>query len=269
MDFVTKLQKAFSKSVRKTTTYGTTFWVSCYVTPVLLFTAALVMTSRQYWGDPIDCVQTESAIPQNMLDQYCWIHTTFVNPRDLMPAYGETEHNKVSPALFRDVTRRGKPKDGSDRLYLTYYQWVVFALLIQTGLAAIPNMVWKAVGGEYISKWISGLDEKSLVDFVLKCELVEKEGKEVEIKDEEKVTFKTLVQRFHKEARKGKDGNFARKYLMCEWLTLFMSQIQFWFLVWFLGGHFLWYGWDFVTYDPALDARKIRKFQINYYLFKY
>src|SRR5688572_24489953 len=109
MDFAQKLAKAITQSANKVTTYGTTFWLSSYLTAVGLFSASLVMTSRQYWGDPIDCTQTESGIPGNMLDQYCWVHTTYVNPRDLIAAYGEGIHNKVSPGLNRAGYRA---KDG-------------------------------------------------------------------------------------------------------------------------------------------------------------
>ncbi len=35
---------------------------------------------RQYIGDPIDCIVEE--IPNNVMDTYCWIHSTFSVPSD-------------------------------------------------------------------------------------------------------------------------------------------------------------------------------------------
>ena len=42
---------------------------------VILVTASLLVTCRQYIGDPIDCIVEE--IPRDAMDTYCWIHSTF------------------------------------------------------------------------------------------------------------------------------------------------------------------------------------------------
>jgi len=49
-------------------------------TMVVLITSSLLVTSRQYIGDPIDCI-VDSDIPQNVMDTYCWIHATFYDPQ--------------------------------------------------------------------------------------------------------------------------------------------------------------------------------------------
>ena len=41
---------------------------------VILVTASLLVTSKQYIGDPIDCIVAD--IPANVMDTYCWIHST-------------------------------------------------------------------------------------------------------------------------------------------------------------------------------------------------
>ena len=48
------------------------------ITTGLFFIASLLVTSRQYVGDPIDCMVDE--IPSDMMDTYCWIHSTFSIP---------------------------------------------------------------------------------------------------------------------------------------------------------------------------------------------
>lgn len=48
------------------------------ITVGLFFIASLLVTSRQYVGDPIDCMVDD--IPSDMMDTYCWIHSTFSIP---------------------------------------------------------------------------------------------------------------------------------------------------------------------------------------------
>lgn len=257
MDFIQKLQKAFSSSAKKVSTCGTTFWLSSYLTSAGLFAAALVMTSRQYWGDPIDCIQTESGIPAGMLDTSCWVHTTFITPRDLLPAYGETSGSRVGPAL----STHGSGPKAAERIYIAYYQWVCFGLLILTAMAAAPYFTWRAVGGAYIAAWLTGLksDDTKVIEAAISAGRLqrrtttqggeEEESLLPETYAEEK-TFRSLAARLRYEAngcgRGGAGGKLklARKYILCEWLTFIFSQAQYWFLVWFLGQNFLTYGWD-------------------------
>ena len=48
------------------------------ITVGIFFIASLMVTSRQYVGDPIDCMVDN--IPSDMMDTYCWIHSTFSIP---------------------------------------------------------------------------------------------------------------------------------------------------------------------------------------------
>ena len=50
-----------------------------YKLTVLIFvTSSLLVTSKQYIGDPIDCIASD--VPGNIMDTYCWIHSTFSIP---------------------------------------------------------------------------------------------------------------------------------------------------------------------------------------------
>ena len=51
------------------------FFFFSQATFIVLVTASLLVTSKQYIGDPIDCMVEE--IPQNVMDTYCWIHSTY------------------------------------------------------------------------------------------------------------------------------------------------------------------------------------------------
>ena len=47
-------------------------------TVVILIAFSLLVTARQYIGDPIDCIV--EGVPSNVMDTYCWIHSTFTLP---------------------------------------------------------------------------------------------------------------------------------------------------------------------------------------------
>ena len=47
-------------------------------TVIIFVTASLFVTSRQYIGDPIDCMV--DGVPGGIMDTYCWIHSTYSIP---------------------------------------------------------------------------------------------------------------------------------------------------------------------------------------------
>ena len=89
------------------------------VTGVLLIACSLLVTERQYLGDPIDCIQT--GIPSSLMDTYCWVHSTYTvtNFTDQIPGI-----NMAYPGV-------APPLDNYERKYHKYYQWVTLALFFQ------------------------------------------------------------------------------------------------------------------------------------------
>lgn len=51
-------------------------------TVVILVAFSLLVTSRQYIGDPIDCI-VDASIGGDIMDTYCWIHSTYTLPDKL------------------------------------------------------------------------------------------------------------------------------------------------------------------------------------------
>ena len=50
-----------------------------YKATVLIFvTCSLLVSTRQYIGDPIDCMV--DGVPGGIMDTYCWIHSTYSVP---------------------------------------------------------------------------------------------------------------------------------------------------------------------------------------------
>lgn len=56
------------------------------LTVIFLLTFATIISLKQYVGDPIDCfVEGSAALAQKdnkVLDNYCWIHSTFTLPNN-------------------------------------------------------------------------------------------------------------------------------------------------------------------------------------------
>ncbi|KAL9698842.1 hypothetical protein quinque_002283 [Culex quinquefasciatus] len=101
-------------------------------TVVILIAFSLLVTSRQYIGDPIDCIVDE--IPLNVMDTYCWIYSTFTIPNRLTGVAGK---DIVQPGVSSHV-------DGHDEVkYHKYYQWVCFVLFFQAMLFYVPRYLWK------------------------------------------------------------------------------------------------------------------------------
>ena len=47
---------------------------------VILLTFSVIVTTRQYVGNPIDCIHTKD-VADDVFDLYCWIHSTYTIPR--------------------------------------------------------------------------------------------------------------------------------------------------------------------------------------------
>ncbi len=48
----------------------------------ILFICCLLVTANEFWGSTIDCIS--NAIPGNVINNYCWIMSTFSVPSKLL-----------------------------------------------------------------------------------------------------------------------------------------------------------------------------------------
>lgn len=90
------------------------------LTVMVLIAFSLIVTTRQYVGNPIDCVHTKD-IPEDVLNTYCWIHSTY------------TVKSAFRKRVGVDVPYPGveTAKDEKDKKLYRYYQWVCFCLFFQ------------------------------------------------------------------------------------------------------------------------------------------
>ncbi|KAG4079248.1 hypothetical protein HA402_006971 [Bradysia odoriphaga] len=118
------------------------------ITVMILMSFSLIVTTRQYVGNPIDCVHTKD-IPEDVLNTYCWIHSTY-----------------ALKSLFRKKIGSEVPYPGVgnsegkflDRKVYKYYQWVCFCLFFQAILFYTPRWLWKSWEGGKIHALMMDLD---------------------------------------------------------------------------------------------------------------
>ena len=91
------------------------------VTFLLAF--SVLVTTRQYVGNPIDCIHTKD-IPEDVLNTYCWIHSTYTIPSAFWKRIG---YDVPHPGVDKTI-------DPSERRFMKYYQWVTFCLFMQVSL---------------------------------------------------------------------------------------------------------------------------------------
>ncbi|CAK9813513.1 Innexin shaking-B [Anthophora plagiata] len=92
------------------------------LTVILLIAFSLIVTTRQYVGNPIDCIHSKD-LPEDVLNTYCWIHSTYT----ITAAYRKREGFEVP---FPGVDN-SKSHPESERKEYRYYQWVCFMLFLQ------------------------------------------------------------------------------------------------------------------------------------------
>ncbi|KAG8034515.1 hypothetical protein G9C98_007591 [Cotesia typhae] len=185
-------------------------------TVILLIAFSLLVTSRQYIGDPIDCIVDE--IPLNVMDTYCWIYSTFTVP----DRFG---------IIGRDVVQQGVAShvEGTDKVkYHKYYQWVCFALFFQAILFYVPRYLWKT--------WENGRLKMLVLD--LNCPIVTDSSKTER--------SKLLVDYFRTNLHT--QNLYAYRFFFCEILNFVNVVGQIYFMDYFLDGEFTTYGRDVVRF---------------------
>uniref|UniRef100_A0A0K2UID2 Innexin n=1 Tax=Lepeophtheirus salmonis TaxID=72036 RepID=A0A0K2UID2_LEPSM len=179
-------------------------------TVILLIICSLLVTCRQYIGDPIDCIVEE--IPPNVMDTYCWIHSTFSVP----------EHDKGVNG--KDIPHRGIGPESSKEPYRyhKYYQWVCFTLFFQAILFYLPRYLWKIWEGGKMSVLVQEMNIP-ILDNDIKADRI-----------------RLLVDYF--SVNRFNHQFYTLKFFFCELLNFINVISQIFFTDFFLGGQFTTYG---------------------------
>lgn len=195
-------------------------------TVIILVAFSLLVTSRQYIGDPIDCIVDE--IPLNVMDTYCWIYSTFTVPDHLT---GTTGHDVVQPGV-------GSHVPGVDEVkYHKYYQWVCFVLFFQAIMFYVPRYLWKS--------WEAGRLKMLVLD--LNFPIVNDECKT----ERKKILIDYLKENLHKQ------NFYAYRFFICEALNFINVIVQIYFVDFFLDGEFSTYGSDVLKFTEMEPNERI------------
>lgn len=188
-----------------------TFTVMC------LLAFSLIVTTRQYVGNPIDCVHTKD-IPEDVLNTYCWIHSTYTIPSAFWKRIGiDVAH----PGIDKTI-------DPEERRYVKYYQWVCFCLFFQAILFYVPRWLWK--------NWEAGKIQALMMDLDLGI------ISEVEKRQKKKLLLDYLYSNL-------KNHNFwAYRYFFCELLALLNVIGQLFLLDRFFDGTFFTFGIEVMSF---------------------
>lgn len=161
------------------------------LTFIIMIASSILVTSRQYIGEHINCIQDTAAIPAKVLNNYCFISATFSIPRTTPVAKGEISLFGLGPFTEED-----------DVTYHAYYQWVPFVLFGQALMFYTPYALWKAWEGSKIKSIIQGLHV-----FTLKEKAEERDKKET-------ILAEYVIDTLHDH------NGWALRYFFCELLNL-------------------------------------------------
>lgn len=192
----------------------------------LLTVCCILVTSQEYIdksGSSIQCMMDKGVgIDPKIINNYCWITSTFT-----LPKYWEGVLHDDG-MLHHGV---GPYKEEDDKVYHAYYQWVPLMLAFQAVMFYLPHYIWKALEGGKMECIIAGLNAST--------------GTQEEI---------TSLVSYLKERKiyKPESNYWAASFYFCEILNFINVVGQLFFTDTFLGGSFLNYGLEVLSW-PSVD----------------
>lgn len=123
-------------------------------TVIVLVVFSTIVAFSEYFGHPISCFTTSQSISKKIVDQFCWISTTYSIPDFWNKSVG---YEVIYPGV-------GISRDETDRFYHSYYQWVVFFLYMQAIAFSAPKYFWTIKEGGKIEALTKNLKYYILKD---------------------------------------------------------------------------------------------------------
>lgn len=88
LDFIKSFQSL--TKLEKIHTDNNVFKLHYRFTVIVLMVFSILITSKQYFGDPIDCEVEDD--PKNIIDTFCWIYGTFTITKTLKSKFAFTNN---------------------------------------------------------------------------------------------------------------------------------------------------------------------------------
>ncbi|PSN34616.1 Innexin shaking-B [Blattella germanica] len=189
-------------------------------TMLLVFT--LILAANQYVGKPIRCMTHMGEKPEEVLDTFCWIHSTYT----ITSAFAK----KVGVEVAYPGVESSKGNDQEIKVY-RFYQWVSFCLVFQALLFYAPRWLWKSWEGGKLQALKMDLDVGVIAP-------ADKESKEKMMLD-------------YIEANLDYNDAWALKYYFCELLALINVVGQMFLMNRFFDGEFMRYGIDVINFSQT------------------
>ncbi|CAG9773160.1 unnamed protein product [Ceutorhynchus assimilis] len=175
---------------------------------LLLIAFSVLLSSKQYFGDPINC---DVEAHKETVEVFCWVTGTFVI-EDNTP-----EENFIY----------GLGNEAGKRTYtLLFYQWICLLFFLQALLFYMPRYLWKTWEGNRLGEVVDGLGGPL-------------------ISEKWSPDRKEQIKRFI--LNQENHDIFAYRFAICEVLNLCNLIIQVYIMDWYLEGRFSLYGYDVVT----------------------
>ncbi|XP_065361903.1 innexin inx5-like [Calliphora vicina] len=181
--------------------YDTVFILHSKCTMILLLTFALLLSGKQYFGEPINCMADLKF--KNFVHSYCWTFGTFIIPTVV--------------ADNRSSIEVGVSPNAVEHLSLRYYQWVVIVILMEAFFFYFPSFLWKIWEGRRM---------EHLCSPVVKAIIPQDENRD----------YCRILAAYFKSNNTIIHKNYVIKYFSCELLNFSISIANILFLDYFLNG---------------------------------
>lgn len=181
----------------------------------------MFLSMRQYFGEPIECLNRSQDISQQLLQNYCWLEGSF----SVVDSTGRTA---VGESVAYPGVKTLSESAGERKQQHKYYQWVYFILIIQSIMFYVPKYLWKAKEAKRLKMLICHLSQRN-------------------IKDYSELDRKKLTQDVFDSILISSDYFFF--FFFCEFLYYIHLIMQMWFVNIFLSGQFLRLGYEWLLHS--------------------
>ncbi|XP_017135944.1 innexin inx4 [Drosophila miranda] len=193
--------------------YDAVFTIHSKCTVALLLACTFLLSSKQYFGDPIQCMRDHNDM--DFIHAYCWMYGAYVST-NITYTPDPFGHERCKPGGL------GGTVPMAQRRYLRYYQWVVLVLLLQSFVFYLPAFLWKI--------WEGGRLKHLCMDF----------HQTAVSKERSKAHLGVLVKYFTSDYKETHFRYFA-SYVFCEVLNLGISILNMLLLDVFIEGFWTHY----------------------------
>lgn len=187
-------------------------------TVIILIAFSLLVTSRQYFGRPMDCHFPDYT--HGSLNDYCSVQPTYLEVRS-------TTHDVENPISHHN--KLPTSEEQREVKYYGYYQWIFIVLFIQAVFFSIPQYIWKVCEGGKLKILTHDLTSPFLSE---EC-----------ITEKVNHIMNYILMQLHTQ------NFYAYEYFGCELLNFINVVGQICFMNAFIGKDFVLYGIYVIFFD--------------------